>query len=241
MFHMASNRGSVKPDRITVFVIFCVSAMHTAMAEEVKTYVSSACAGCHVLTEDGMTKTDVSERMYRKGPPLYYAGDKFRQDWLERWLADPVRIRPGGAFPPDHTVVTDDGDVIDSKTLTAHIALPEDKAEAVAAYLMGLRAAHKPALEESYSPQKVSRMLGSMNFNKFKGCSSCHRDEEDTGGQSGPELYTAWTRMQPEFIVSYTRDPAAWDPHTMMPDRHLKEKEIHKLVDYLKLIGEAAQ
>lgn len=241
MFHIARNRCTVKPGKAVLFIIICAIAVHTAMADDAETYVSSACAGCHALTEGGVTTTDISERMRRKGPPLYYAGDKFRREWLERWLADPVRIRPGGAFPPDHTVVTDDGDVIDGKTLTAHVAVPGDRVQAVAGYLMGLHAGHKPALEGPYTPKTVSKMLGSMEFNKFKGCSACHRDEADTGGQSGPELYTAWNRMQPEFIVSYIKDPVAWDPHTMMPNRHLKEKEIHKLVDYLKLVGEAGQ
>ncbi len=241
MFHSV-RKGAVPGSlKVLLSAMACWLPLATALAEDVGQYVSKSCAGCHALTQAEIKNADVSERARRKGPPLYYAGDKFKQKWLERWLAKPVRLRPAGSFPPDHTIVTDDGDVIDRATLKDHLALPAGKTKLVAGYLMGLHMGDKPLLNSQYKPKKISKMLGSMDFNKFKGCSACHRDAADNGGVSGPELYTAWSRMQPEFLISYIKDPVAWDVHTMMPDKHLKEKEIHKLVDYLKLIGEAAQ
>lgn len=218
--------------------VLVIMANHPALASNVEKYIDENCVTCHAITKPDYKTLGISERMQRKGPLLYYAGDKFNKDWLQHWLESPSRIRPGGSFPPDHTVVTDDGDVIDKKTLPVHMSVPKEMAVELAKYLMSFHLDDKPELETPYTPGSVSMTMGKMNFNKFKGCSACHRDNENVGGVSGPEMYTAWKRMQPEFIISYIKNPVAWDPHTMMPNRHLQEKDIHKLVDYLKLIGD---
>jgi len=54
---------------------------------------------------------------------------------------------------------------------------------------------------------------------------------------SGPELYTAGKRMQPEFIASYIRSPQAWDPLIWMPNKHVTDANIQKLVNYLELLS----
>jgi hypothetical protein len=80
--------------------------------------------------------------------------------------------------------------------------------------------------------------MGNLNFGKFNGCDACHRDAPNYGGVSGPELYTAWQRLQPKYIASYITNPVAWDPHTLMPHKELKPTVVKKLVDYLKVNGE---
>lgn len=213
----------------------------TAPVANANEYVQTHCADCHTLSQPDYAALGFAERANRKGPHLHYAGDKYRKDWLRAWLEAPTRIRPGGSFPPDHTVVTDEGDVIDESTLPDHPAVPEEQLDDVVATLMSLHLDDAPTLEQPYEPKKISLMLGKMDFNKFKGCAACHRDDAENGGLSGPELYTAWQRLQPEFIVTYTASPTAWDPHSMMPNRHLKESDIHKLANYLKTVAEEAQ
>lgn len=221
-----------------LIVLMSLTLYHGVKAAETKQYIQNNCVSCHAISKPDFDKSDITERINRKGPPLYFAGDKFNKAWLESWLEAPYRIRPGGSFPPSHTVVTDEGDVIDEKTLAKHPAVDKPLVKSVVEYLMSLHSKDKPILESRYQPKVVSAALGKMNFNKFKGCAACHRDDENSGGLSGPELYTAWQRLQPEFIVSYIKNPVVWDPHSMMPNRHLQETDIHKLVDYLKLIGE---
>lgn len=223
---------------ITIAATALVAAAAAAGGEE---YLAAQCATCHALTPADVGALPFTERALRKGPPLHYAGNKFREDWLRAWLVAPTRIRPGGSFPPDHTVVTDEGDVIDTTTLPDHPSVGEAHVDAVVASLMSRQLESPPPLSTPYEPKTGSLMLGKMNFNKFKGCGACHRDATDSGGLSGPELYTAWHRLQAAFIVSYTADPTAWDPHSMMPNRHLQEPDIHKIADYLKLVAEQTQ
>ncbi len=201
-------------------------------------FAAKNCSSCHVLTQD--EKDTLQNYMSRKGPDLYYAGNKYRQAWLVKWLQNPQRIRPGGMFFANHTEVTDEGDVIKESSLPdpVHVKLSKEDAQNSAAYLMTLTAKNDLLAQENYTPKKISRRMGAMNFSKFKGCSSCHRDRPDFGGVSGPELYTAAERLQANFLASYIRNPQAWESKSLMPNRHLPDKEVSKLVDYLKLLEE---
>ncbi|HEX6997463.1 MAG TPA: c-type cytochrome [Gammaproteobacteria bacterium] len=203
--------------------------------------VETQCAGCHALTRPDYDALGIGERAERKGPPLYYAGNKFREEWLVQWLQTPERIRPGGVFAPAHAVSTPEGDVIDAASLPEHPALSAADAESAAKHLMTLRPLDELLAAQTYEPGTIALRMGQMNFSKFKGCDSCHRDAPDHGGVSGPELYTAWERLQPEFIAAYIADPVAFDPHTMMPKAGLPPEEVKKLADYLKVLSEAGQ
>lgn len=219
----------------------CAALLLPALAfADVADDVAASCGGCHALAAPDAS-TGIEERMERDGPPLYYAGNKFREEWLAAWLEAPERIRPAGGFAPAHTISTPDGDAIDESTLAEHPALPADEATAVAAYLMTLRPFDALLAEQTYEPGSIALRMGQMNFSKFKGCDSCHQDEPGYGGVSGPELYTAWARLQPAFISAYIEDATAFDPHTMMPHSGLNVDEVHKLANYLKALAEAGQ
>lgn len=179
--------------------------------------------------------------MSQKGPELHYAGTKYRKAWIENWLQDPIRIRPAGMFFGHHTIVTDEGDVVDEDSLSPHVKLSAEQAGAMANYLATQSANSDLVVMGEYLPKSVSQRMGAMNFRKFKGCSSCHQDEPDIGGVSGPELYTAYSRLNPDFIVSYIRNPELWDNASQMPHAKLKDSAIFKLVHYLKLISGDAE
>lgn len=198
------------------------------------------CAGCHAMTAP--SHAGLETRTDRGGPPLYYAGNKFRRSWLVGWLQEPVRIRPAGDFPPEAVVAAESGDTVDQTKLADHPALTQEEAEAAAEWLMSLTPKQDLIdAEKGYEPGTVNPRLGAMDFVKFKGCGACHKDTPEYGGLSGPELYTAWQRLQPEFVVSYIRDPWAWEPYSLMPAKELTDASIHKLADYLRTIGEGEE
>ncbi len=195
------------------------------------------CGECHALTHDYATAPLV-ERADRKAPPLDYAGNKFQREWLVSWLQSPTRIRPAGEFPSAHVKSGPDGDVIDADTLVKHPSVTADQAAAMADYLMTLKPFDNLIEAETYKPGTIAKRMGQMNFGKFKGCDACHQDAAGVGGFSGPELYTAWQRLQPAFIASYMGNPVAWDPHTLMPKGNINAASVQKIADYLKVIGE---
>lgn len=203
-----------------------------------KELVEANCSSCHALERPDYEVLGHVERISRKGPPLYFAGNKFQAAWLESWLQDPVRIRPAGVFPPAVVKSTSDGDVIDPDALQDHPVLAAEEAQQAAEYLMSLRPYDDLIAAVNYEPGTIARRMGELNFTKFNGCDACHSDGPGYGGLSGPELHTAWQRLQPKFIASFIANPVAWDPHSLMPGTGLNDSAVERLTNYLKLIGE---
>lgn len=193
------------------------------------------CAGCHNL--NGPVAQTLKEAFAKKGPDLSYAGNKYRQEWLVAWLQKPQRIRPAGVYYGDHIKPGPKGDEIDPATLGDHVAVSREDAAAIAAELMKLRPHDDLIAKEKIAPGTIVKQMGEMNFDKFWGCMACHLIEPDYGGFSGPELYTAAQRLQPEFIASFIRSPQAWEPKTWMPNKGVSDSAIQKMVQYLEVLG----
>lgn len=213
-----------------------------ALAMAVPSFAAAAeaearCGACHALTAPDTATLGLVERLERKAPPLWYAGNKYREGWLASWLQNPSVTLPAGYFPNAAIEHTPEGDVPAPEKLHQHEALPAAEAEAIAAELMALQPHADLIAAVDYNPGKVALRMGTMDFRKFKGCQACHQDAEGEGGFSGPQLYTAWERLQPAYIVSFITDPKAWDSNTIMPQMEMNAAAVHKLADYLRLIG----
>lgn len=198
--------------------------------------LSKDCASCHNMT--GPAAKTLKEAFAKKGPDLFYAGNKYRQEWLVSWLQKPQRIRPAGMYYGDHIKPGAKSDEIDVTTLKDHVALSSADATAVAAELMKLKPHDDLIAKEKIEPGSIPKQMGEMNFDKFWGCMACHQIEPEFGGLSGPEVYTAATRLQPEFIASFIRNPQAWQPKTWMPNKEVSEGSLQKLVKYLQVLSQ---
>jgi mono/diheme cytochrome c family protein len=199
--------------------------------------LAARCAGCHNLT--GPSPGTPAALRARKGPDLFYAGEKYRAGWITKWLQAPARIRPAGMYYGDHVKATDKWDTVDTATLAPHVRLSEDDAEAAEAALMTRKAKAALLKGVEVKPASVSLAMGDLMFDKFKGCIACHQSAPDYGGFSGPELYTAARRLTPAYMYSYMKNPQAWDPGIWMPVMPLKEADLNKLVRYLELVADA--
>jgi len=222
--------------RAAIVAALLVGAAGAACAADGRAILQQQCASCHNLT--GPAPSTLEQLWARKAPDLFYAGNKYREPWLVAWLQAPTRIRPAGEFYGDHIRRASKGDEIDTASLSAHAQLSSSDAAAVAAELMRLRPLDRLSGAEKIEPGSVTRTMGEMAFDKFLGCMACHEIEPGYGGSSGPELYTAGRRLQPEFIASYIRSPQAWDPKIWMPNKHVSDPNIVKLVRYLVVLSE---
>ena len=79
--------------------------------------------------------------------------------------------------------------------------------------------------------------MGDMMFDKFKGCLAGHQIEPGYGGISGSEMYTAANRLQEDYLISFMRNPQAWEPKSIMQNKNLKEIDLQKLVHYLRALA----
>lgn len=223
--------------RTVLFAALVISS--PVFAADGNAILNKDCASCHNLT--GPAPQTLKELWARKGPDLFYAGNKYREAWLVEWLQKPQRIRPAGQFYQEHLKHGDKQDVVDEGTLKGHVALSKDDATAVASSLMQLKPKSDLIVREKIEPGTISEFMGEMVFDKFLGCMACHRYEADEGGLSGPELYTAAKRLQPEYIASYIRSPQAWDPKIWMPNKHVSDDNIQKLVRFFNVLSEGKQ
>lgn len=201
--------------------------------------VATQCASCHAIQRPDFEALGREERLTRKAPPLFFAGNKYRQEWLLSFLQSPSTLYAAGYFPRHKLLDTPEGDVPNIDELVSHISLPEAEAKEVSEYLMTLRPFDDLVTNDSYTEGNVAKRMGTMDFRKFKGCDACHQDAMDNGGLSGPRLYDAWSRLQPKYISSFLKNPLLWDPNTLMPVPQMNEQAAHKLVDYLKILGES--
>src|SRR5690554_607593 len=163
------------------------------------------CASCHALERPDYEARGVAERFDRKAPLLYFAGNKYRQQWLEEYLQTPQTLHPIGYFPNVRMKQTDEGDLPILSEAPSHPQLGAADAAQVAEYLMSLRSYDDLIAADSYEPGNVARRMATMDFRRFKGCDACHQDEVDAGGFSGPTLHSAWTRLQPAYLSSFIK------------------------------------
>ncbi len=199
--------------------------------------VKKDCSSCHNLT--GPAAGTLQELWNRKGPDLFYAGNKYKPEWLEGWLQKPTRVRPAGMYYGNHIKAGEKGDQVDEATLPVHPVLSPAEAKAAAGALTALKAKSELIRPGDYQKGTISTSMGEMLFVKFRGCLACHEIEPGYGGFSGPEVYTAAKRLQEDYMISFMRNPQAWDPKTIMPNKHLTEVDLQKLVHYLRgLSGE---
>lgn len=228
---------AINSRRIRRTLVACTLAMSAgaSYADEGLEPLKKECAQCHNLT--GPSASTLADLRARKGPDLFYAGNKYQADWLEEWLQEPTRIRATGMYYGNHVKRGEKQDEIDEASIAEHPVLDASRAKAAATALMSLKGKNELVKGGEYKPGTISMSMGEMLFDKFRGCTACHEIEPGFGGLSGPEVYTAGARLQEDFMVSFMRDPHAWEPRAFMPNRHLSDADLQKLVHYLRALA----
>lgn len=227
----------VKIPILAIAMMFSVTLIFPALslAGDGKDILNKQCAQCHNLSAP--ESQNIAGLVKRKGPPLHYAGLKYKQEWLVSWLKNPTVIRPAGMYYGGHVKQGSDSDKIDQATLVKHPKLSATDAKQVVAELMTLKANGELIKPGEYKAGSIPMSMGEMLFDKFRGCLACHQIEPGYGGLSGPEVYTAAKRLQEDFMISYMRNPQAWDPRIFMPNKHLSDTDLQKFVHYFRALS----
>jgi cytochrome c551/c552 len=198
------------------------------------------CNRCHQLEPIPQSERTLESFVERGGPDLFYAGSKYRPEWLAAWLADPKPIRPAGIRPSDLTSTSETGDTL-AAAPAPHPAVPRNRIDAVVSALESRKWGAELLPNPAPVPAQVPRMLAELNFVKFKGCGSCHRTTASGPPLTGPDLMDGWSRLQPAFLAAYIANPQNWDPVAPMPGYALEPLEVGKLMEYLRLLSQEAK
>jgi mono/diheme cytochrome c family protein len=189
------------------------------------------CQGCHKLP--GI------ERPAMLGPDLSSIGTKVSREWIYKWLKEP------------RTLLDKDGNVTVNGYLTGDeprmpkFRLSETELIALSAYLSAQKAKPLPAYRISpavvaawnKNPELVSQ--GELRFRQMF-CSTCHSlavtragETKLIGGDIGPELTKVGSKVNPDWLVAWLRDPEGYLPHTRMPRYGWSDQDLYKVTQYI--------
>ena len=216
---------------LIVFALFFSAGISNSIADEKEGKAiieSKKCGSCHKM--QGPPDKTIAEVLKRKAPDLFYAGSKFKKEWLEKFLQKPTIIRPAGTVYVNNIKMGEKKDEIgEIKPCASNVSAKE--AHEVREYLMTLK---EPTMktgvivDESF-PKAKEKVL----FGQKEGCSGCHRDKQDSGGTSCPTLYNAGERLNPDWIFDFLKNPQKYDPKIWMPRRELSDEDFMLLAKFL--------
>lgn len=182
--------------------------------------VRTTCVPCHRI--DGAP----APRRTKKAPDLIWAGNKYRQDWLMRWLQNPdFKLYPVGYdFRPERK--------------KRHLALPEDQAKAVTEFL-ATRRDHR-IIEGVMKPGTASELDKGKALYEKHACQNCHYTPAKTakgyvGGTSSTSLLKLSERLQGDWVYRFNHNPNDFEPDSgaYIPDPPLPDEDVYAITAYM--------
>ena len=188
------------------------------------------CGGCHTLED--------IERPEMRGPDLTSVGFKVSRPWIYKWLKDP------------RTITDADGNVVVNGVDTApsmpKFLLSEEELRDLSAYLSeqrgeGVRSYHlNPRVVAGAAQKGDASDQGEIRFNQMF-CVTCHSLSVIRGGQSqiiggdiGPELTKVGSKVKPDWLVAWLRDPQSYLKHTRMPRYQWSDRDLYDVTQYIE-------
>jgi mono/diheme cytochrome c family protein len=189
------------------------------------------CQGCHRLP--GI------ERPAMLGPDLTNVGMKVSRAWIYKWLKEP------------RTIVDKDGNVTvngyetEEEPRMPKFRLTEAELRGLSAYLSVQNAKSlvpykidaRVVAGWSKNPELVSQ--GELRFRQMF-CSTCHSltvtragETKLIGGDIGPELSKVGSKVNPEWLIAWLRDPEGYLPRTRMPRYGWSDEDLYKVTQYI--------
>lgn len=189
------------------------------------------CVGCHRL--QGI------ERPAMLGPDLTNIGTKVSREWIYKWLKEPRTITD----TQGNTTV--DGVETEDEPRMPKFQLDEKELRGLSAYLSALQG--HPAEPYKIDPRVVAAwqkrpdvvQQGELRFRQMF-CSDCHAqavvragNTQLIGGDIGPELTKVGSKVKPEWLVSWLRNPESYLPNAVMPRYQWTDEDLYTVSQYL--------
>jgi mono/diheme cytochrome c family protein len=218
-------------------------AHHSALAREEPIlparYIESSCGQCHHAPMAGTPRLNEGrELLARYGcvrchtirlpdgsmmaatddpPPLTHIADKTTREWVYAWLKDPASYASSATMP--------------------NFQLSDADARDISAFLMATSTPQPgdtlavPASSKASDPAAGASLYGE-SF-----CASCHATQNAAGnlvgGNIGPELTRIGSKVKPEWLQAWLKDPRNYDAHTQMPHYRWTDQELTALAGYV--------
>ena len=169
------------------------------------------CVHCHTIKlPDGSTMKPADDP-----PSLSHLADKTTRDWIYAWLKDPQAYAATATMP--------------------NFKLSDDDARDVSAFLIANSTplAGDTLKVESKKPDPAAGP--SLYGESF--CASCHAVQNAAGnvvgGDIGPELTRIGSKVKPEWLAAWLRNPRGYDPGAAMPHYRFSDGQVTTLAGFL--------
>jgi mono/diheme cytochrome c family protein len=173
------------------------------------------------------------------GPNLSNVGNKVTREWIYKWLKEPHIVVDASG----NTVV--DGYETEDEPRMPQFRLNDQEITALSAYLSSLK--NHTFEHYSFDPRVVSALekrpdlaeLGQERFRQMF-CTTCHslavtRGDETKliGGDIGPELTKVASKVNPDWLTTWLRDPQSYLSHALMPRYQWSDEDLYKVTQYI--------
>jgi mono/diheme cytochrome c family protein len=180
------------------------------------------------------------ERPVMLGPDLTSVGRKESRAWIYKWLKEPRTLTDANG----NTIVN--GVETGEEPRMPKFRLSDLEIRALSAYLSVQRARPLEAVE--FDPRLVAVWSeradltdqGELRFRQMF-CSTCHAlavtragETKLVGGDIGPELTKVGSKVKPEWLAAWLRDPQAYLPHSKMPRYGWSDEDLFVVTQYIQ-------
>lgn len=177
------------------------------------------CAHCHTIDLPygaRITPTD-------DPPPLEHIAEKTTREWIYAWIKNPQAYSTAATMP--------------------NFQLKDEDARDISAFLISQStpvagvAPQGPAASASATPDAHTLQAGASAYGESF-CASCHAIQNTAGllvgGNVGPELTRAGTKLKPDWLRQWVRNPKIYDPKTTMPHYRFDDKQLSLIAGFLE-------
>ena len=159
--------------------------------------------GCH-----GCHLVDGYQKERKVGPSLLRIASKVDPSWLVRWIKKPKNYLP--------------------KTRMPFFSISDDQTLAISAYLWDVSEKGYQVAEkfQGGDPAKGKKLFETV------GCQACHK-VNGNGELFGPDLTRIGQKVNPDWLVSWIRNPDEYNPESIMPNLRLTLDQASDITAYL--------
>jgi mono/diheme cytochrome c family protein len=170
------------------------------------------CVHCHTVKLPDGTAMKASD----DPPSLSHIADKTTREWLYAWLKNPQAYAATSTMP--------------------NFQLSDDDTRDMSAFLMAnstpLAGDTVTLSTKPYSDPAAGASLYGESF-----CASCHAVQNAAGnmvgGDIGPELTRVGSKVKPEWMQAWLRNPRVYDLETPMPHYRFTDAQVATLAGFL--------
>lgn len=187
------------------------------------------CVGCHRLQD--------VQRPEMLGPDLTNVGTKVSRQWIYKWLKEPRTVTDANGN------ITVNGYETEETPRMPQFRLNEQELRDLSGYLSTLKS--KVVQPYHFDPRVLAggktdpADQGELRFRQMF-CSTCHSlsvtragTTSLIGGDIGPELSKVGSKVNPDWLIAWLRNPQAYLPHSKMPRYQFSDADLYSVTQYI--------